>query len=459
MPGAIVLAAIAGAALATLPAAAGIWTAALGALAGAGLGGALAIRRKGFSPWSLAVLAFLVPVFTMPVAPGADMAMHVALARGLLHGVLSPAWPSVHAGAYPRGFSALVAFFWPLGPARAGLLAAAASYLVFWYGLSALLQWMRVPAARTVAAVALLLSKSPQAFFAWGGNPTALALGLAFFAAAQESATLAAFCLAGSAAIHPMGAVAGALALALRWRQPRVPLWAGAALCVVLAALALAGPEISPRELAWIRDYGLHHERGSIAVLGDPANIATALAAATLLWKRRFRLVARSAAAVALLFALFFVLPYAGLYPVRFGPLLLVAVAPLWAEAAAARIPLFAAAALLLAVPGHLRWYQEATPIATSHDLETIACLDRSTPGDAVIDGAYGDATQWIPALAGRAVTHPHQHVSLFDETDAALARLPGPSFRFNGARLRYGGPLPPARGAALCGGALLRLQ
>src|SRR5512140_3761370 len=289
MPGAVVVAAIAGAALATLPAAAGVWAAALGALAGAAASGAMAQRHAGFSPWSLAVLAFLAPVFTMPVAPGADMAMHVALARGLLSGTLSPAWPSVHVGAYPRGFSALVAFFWPLGPARAGLVAAVASYLVFWYGFSALLQWMRVPAARTVAAVALLLSKSPQAFFAWGGNPTALALGLAFFAAAQESATLAALCLAGSAAVHPMGAVAGALALGLRWRQPRVALIAAAALCAVLGALALTGPQLSPRELAWIRDYGLRHEHASIALLGDPANIATALAALVLLWRRRFR--------------------------------------------------------------------------------------------------------------------------------------------------------------------------
>ena len=97
--------------------------------------------------------------------------------------------------------------------------------------------------------------------------------------------------------------------------------------------------------------------------------------------------------------------------------------------------------------------------MATGHDLDAIACLDRSTPGDAVIDGAYGDATQWIPALTGRAVTRPHQHVSLFDETDAALARLPAPSFRFDGERVRYGEKLPPARGAALCGGALVRLQ
>jgi hypothetical protein len=76
-----------------------------------------------------------------------------------------------------------------------------------------------------------------------------------------------------------------------------------------------------------------------------------------------------------------------------------------------------------------------------------------------VIDGAYGDATQWIPALAGRAITRPHQHVSLFDETDAALARLPKPAFRFLGERVRYGAPIPQEPGVPLCSGALLRLQ
>ena len=49
------------------------------------------------------LLAFFVPLLTIPVAPGADMAMHVALARGLLEGgALSPTWgrsshPSIRA--------------------------------------------------------------------------------------------------------------------------------------------------------------------------------------------------------------------------------------------------------------------------------------------------------------------------------------------------------------------------
>jgi hypothetical protein len=434
--------------------------AAVGALLGAGIGARYGQRRMSFSPWSLAVGAFAIPVLTLAVAPGADMAMHVALARGLVHGELSPAWPGVEVGAYPRGFSAAVALLSPLGFARAGLLVAGASYLIFWAGLSAALQGpLGAPAARTVAAVAVLLSRTPQIFFDWGGNPTAMALGLALFGAAQDNPRYAALCVGGAATTHPMGACAGALLLALRWRTPAVAAAGGVALAAVLTALAIWGPQLSPRETAWLRDYAVQNERVTSGILGDPANIATAAAAAFLLWKRRFRLVAASAAVVVGLVALFALLPQAGFYPVRFAPLLLVAVTPLWAHAGAGRIPLLAPLALLAALPGHLRWYQQAEPIATAGDVAAIRCVAQETPSSAVIDGAYGDATQWIPALAGRAVTRPHRHVSLFDETDVALARLPKATFRFVGERLRYGGPAPESRGEPLCSERLLRLQ
>jgi len=94
--------------------------------------------------------------------------------------------------------------------------------------------------------------------------------------------------------------------------------------------------------------------------------------------------------------------------------------------------------------------------MATQADLAAIDCLRSTAPPDAVIDGAYGDATQWIPALTGLRVTRPHQHVSLFDETDAALAKLPRATFRFVGERLRYPPAIgPPPQTAPLCEGAL----
>jgi hypothetical protein len=449
------LGSIAGAALATLPGSATWLTALSGALAGAAAGAFLWLPARDTRPrrWPLLLLAlFFVPVFRFAVAPGADMAMHVALARGLLHGELSPAWPGVTVAAYPRGFSALVALLAPIGLARAGLLAAGASYLIFYSGLAALVPW---PAA----LLAVFLSRTPQIFFDWGGNPTALALGLGFAGAGavrERRWLFAALLFAGAAAVHPMGACAAALPAlfeGIRVRSFRALAAALSGLAVVLLALALFGPKISPRELAWIRDYASHQETvplfKTFAVLGDPAAVITALAALLLLWQRHFRPVLFSLAGVVACAALFAVLPIAGLYPVRFAPLLLLCVAPLWARLPRAMLWLALAAAL----PFHDHWFQEATPIATAADLEAMACVAREVPAGAVIDGAYGDATQWIPALTGLAITRPHQHVSLFDETDAALASLPAARFRFMGERLRYPPPLlpPPLTAPKLC--------
>jgi hypothetical protein len=436
------------------------------------------------------IVLFFVPLFTMAVAPGADMAMHVALARGLLDGggTLSPAWGALRVGAYPRGFSALVAMLSPIGLARAGLAASALSYAVFWAGLAAMLQGpLQAPWPRTVALLALLLSKTPQWYFAWGGNPTALALGLALLGAATldragenrdgahaaphlfgrplRTAALAALLLAGAAATHPMGACAGGLAtavVALRRRAFTAGAIAACGLLAVLGVLALAGPQLSPRELNWIRDCAANQEHVGSGILGDQANVATALSALVLLWKRRLRPVALSAGAVAALFLLFQLLPRTGLYPGRFAPLLLLAVAPLWALAATQTrwTAAVLGAALIAALPGHVHWYQQAAPIATRADLAAIACAARTVPKDAVIDGAYGDATQWIPALTGIAVTRPHQHVALFDETDAALAALPPPRWRFVGERQRYPPPIgPPPPVTPVCGGALYPLE
>src|SRR5437764_1505311 len=68
--GAILIGAIAGAAVATLPGAAGVALAATGVLLGGAIGARYGERRMSFSPWSLALGAFAVPALTMAVAPG-----------------------------------------------------------------------------------------------------------------------------------------------------------------------------------------------------------------------------------------------------------------------------------------------------------------------------------------------------------------------------------------------------
>lgn len=458
---------------------AGLPTLLLGAAAGGALGHLLRGPPAPAQPWWPAALAllFFIPAITMPVAPGADMAMHVALARALEEGAprLSPAWGAVRVSLYPRGFSALVALAAPLlGLAKAGLVVAGATYLLFWTALST---WLAAP---LVAALALLLSRSPQSFFDWGGNPTVLAISLTLYAAAflrrGGSPWVPALLALGAGAIHPMGACAGALAIgAVARERPRAATFSLAVLGALLLLLARFGPLLSPRELAWIRSYALHDEavlRGSPwlfavtvwsalpRVLGDPYVVLIGAAAALLLWRRQLRPVAVAAVGVLVVGAVFAVgghLPLVPLYPARFTPMLVVATARLPSHASAllprrALLPLLAGL-LGIALALHVRWFQKAQPIATAADLASLRCLDETLPPDAVIDGAYGDASQWIPALTGRAVTRPHQHCSLFDETDAQLARLK-PQYRFLGERLRYPGETvqrPP--GPAICPG------
>ena len=498
---------MAGVALASLPRGAGPGTLAVGGLAGAlvvawaarvppagaepgsaGRERTFAERAERIAPWL--TLIFLVPVVTLPVPPGADMAMHVALARALATGAreVSPAWPDVAPVVYPRGFSGLVALAGPLGLARAGLLVSGLTYILYTAGVAALLGAAGLKSPWMLAVLTVLLAKVPQEMFAWGGTPTVLALALGLHAAAalrapvRHPALVAALLLAGAAAVHPMGAVAGALvtgAYALRHG-----LLAGCAglggLGLVLALLATGGPALSPAEIAWVTRWGetrealLRGEPWQFAwriwpalwrALGPVWMVAVGSAALVLLGRGTRAAVGRTVAlvlALGALVALLRVIPAAVgvVYPGRLAPVFALAMAPLLG-AALARLPgrlgsVAALALLAAALPLHLRWYQGAGPMATPADVRLLECVARRTAGDAVIAGAYGDATQWVPALTGRRVTLPHRHVSVLDETAPGLATLV-PTHRLRGERTRYApafpGPEPPPEpaGAPLC--------
>ncbi|HTU59110.1 MAG TPA: hypothetical protein VMF89_11765, partial [Polyangiales bacterium] len=258
-------------------------------------------------------------------------------------------------------------------------------------------------------------------------------------------------------------------------------------LLMLMAWLSFAGPELSQREHAWIYQFRTVDEN----VLGAwprwlfPLTVWRALAvrigavvsvcfvvSCIALWRRDRRVVWTALLLIEAFGALLAYgpeLPVLGflIYPSRLMPAAtLLMAAPLSAAILYARQRLspraVRAGGALLALSAcavHVGLYQAAQPMVTRNDAAVLQCLRERVPAAAVIDGAYGDATQWIPALTGRAVTHPHEHCSLFDEVDAELARR-RPTHRFVGEHVGFGEPLPepPTVGRVVCqrGGASL---
>jgi hypothetical protein len=185
-------------------------------------------------------------------------------------------------------------------------------------------------------------------------------------------------------------------------------------------------------------------------VLGWPWTIACLVASLVLLrssvGRRRLGWSILAVVTIAAVMAFGPSIPIAGtlFYPLRFTPLFAVATAPLLGQALgdlarihrlAGQVAGAALAAMALLVNG--LHFQATVPMATTRDLAAIACLDRSVPRDALILGAYGDATQWIPALTGHPISEAHPHISLNDEISALV--LPPPTYLFLGERQRYG--------------------
>lgn len=432
----------------------------------------------------LCVTLFFVPMLTHVVAPGADMAMHAALARAMRDDLpaLSPAWGSVHASAYPLGFSAWIAIFGTLVDlGTASTLASACAFALYYHALLRFLaSVLAAPYLRLLATFLLLASWSPQAFYRWGGGPSVLAMALSLLAAAELRQLWAApsllsrgafvsLLLTAAMATHPIGASIGSACCGLVWLRGCTRLRAALSgvvfvpLLLLMAWLSAAGPELSQREHAWIYHFRTVDEN----VLGTwprwlfPLTVWRALAvrigaivsvcfvaSCVAVWRHDRRKVWTSLLAIEAFGALLAYgpeLPVLGflIYPSRLMPAAtLLMAAPL--SAAMPSLPRAGGALLTLgALAVHVGLYQAAQPMVTPNDAAVLHCLAQRVPRGAVIDGAYGDATQWIPALTGHAVTRPHEHCSLFDEVDAELAQQ-RPRYRFVGESVSFGEPLPP---------------
>jgi hypothetical protein len=436
--------------------------------------------------WPLLIGLFLLPTFLYPVAPGADAAMYAALARGVAEGgpELSPAWGEVTTTAYPRGLSALMALFGlALGYGRASLLGIFVSYSLYFLGTAHFFRATRTSQLNSWKAAAgwslltLMLFRCPQKFIGWGGSTTVAAYGLALMAGAlcvrgqdRSSLAVAALLFAGAIATHPIGSLASLLAavwlFVQAWREQRTPecikrlllrtLCSATTWLTMAVALSAWGPHVSEAEGKWILEF--QSDRSTLFRLldiwGYSGTILVCVAVALLTWKGARALVGRTflwGLSLGLVLWVGSALPRVDLliYPVRFTPLVCLAVGPVVAEAvgiwltsrSVAQRRTRSIALLGVALCCHFDFIYPLRPLATFADSTAILQSEDDLPRDAVVAGSYGDGTQWIPALIGRRISRPHVHCTLFEEVGPVRGSWTV-DYGFVGEQMQHDGPL-----------------
>jgi hypothetical protein len=249
--------------------------------------------------------------------------------------------------------------------------------------------------------------------------------------------TIAAFAYA---ALPILGA-ALLLRPALRRRLPLLLGAGGLALLLVSPWLLSLHAVLGPRELAWVR--ATMRDAASLrlfpAALHDVPLLAGALAAAIVL-RRNPRRAALPLALAALLALLVLngrasTLPLSVLlYPDRIAVLLLLPVAWLASDALHGR-PRLAALCAIAMVPHSFVLQRKMLRAGQDHALATAADLRiLSALPDCPIWTNYGDAGQWIPALAARPITYPQVNVLFFDEVESTMR----PCAAFRGEKRAY---------------------
>lgn len=456
-------------------------------------------------------LARVAPFFLWPVAPGADMSLHslstlLMVWRDGIPATYEPLLPIPSFGAYTPGLHGLaadVSLLSGLPAHRSAFLVATVAYALLQVALFALLSRLaRPPAAALASVLALGMARVPQAFFGWGGNPSVLALAFLAAAAAllvrgtsRPAATAAGLVLGAAVVSHTMMAAAavGTLPLVVDLVRRAAPHERPHALrrlgLAGLVALAAAGPfllrldfTLSAGESAWLADHlrGPHYAadwarysqyyalavlRYVVATMND-AFLAASLAGLALAVRRRLPGLAAAGLSGALLVALAGSARWGGLGPIAFFPerpmalvmvLLAVGFAFLVEDLLARRA---LAARLVLLVLGGValersnRYYLSgaANVMVSGDDLAAMEWIrDHTGPLD-VICNDYRTAGLWVPALAGRAISHPQLPPFYFDEFRAG-SRDRRCAYTYVSSRWFLGPPEP----RALAGRAVFR--
>jgi hypothetical protein len=209
---------------------------------------------------------------------------------------------------------------------------------------------------------------------------------------------------------------------------------------------------LSAGEIEWVRQTARRTTSWSLfaRMLHDVPLIVGGIALVAVLIRDRARALVPIGIAVGLIFVVvngrFFLLPLSvALYPDRVAVLLLFPLAAL-AHDAVARRPRIAGLCVagLLVHAGFLQAKMLAAgrehALATENDLRLL----RSLPRCAILTN-YGDAGQWIPALAGTAITRPQVNVLFFDEATSRMH----PCAAFRGEKRPYFGDTIPCPGPA----------
>lgn len=417
---------------------------------------------------------------------------------GRLPTTYEPIFPIHDFGSYAAGLPSIAAVLTTISGApveRTTLVVALLSYPALVGGLSLIALRFANAWPSLAAAWLVMATCEMHAYLLWGGNPTILSFALTFAAISifvrPEQDTrqrFFPFFAAGAGLVHliPLIGMAYAFPLALLvWlvdvpKDERIALarsWISP-LVITIVLLALpyvfgARPAVSAHEIAWVKHWQRdmwHSYTGSwenfyVTIwpyfyqhFSDGVVVMGASVLAQIFIRDRRQLAWIPFVAMVLLLVLnsrYWFLPASpALYPER---MLALAIAPACALTAVTFAALARATRAWprflrfgsLAISGALllTWSMSRAYLAidragqritvTPHDLAMMKWIDANLPRDVVIANNYGDAGAWIPALAFRAITHPHTNPFYFDEIEAWRMQV-APTFLFIGEHRAY---------------------
>jgi len=428
----------------------------------------------------IVLLLRCLPMFLQIAPAGADMSMHSYMARLIYDndGIPSsyrPLLPISSFGTYPTGFptlSALISLLCDCPIYRSGLLMSCLTYALICFGLYILL--MRFFDRNTAAATSIaatFITRSPQWFISWGGNPVVLALF--FFIVAfsliielKEKLSwlkvfLASLALAAVLITHSMIFYVGGIILAVYFLisiKDFKNIYA-TAICLFLFILlfllpylvnikyALARSAIESARAWQITDAGsvIYDLAGGIPLL-----ILSIFGLPVLFRKSRQTAVAFMVLTILLMILTLnyrsWLMPFSSLlYPDSVALALIIPLA-VFAGPSVAKIITIQKKNLLVAfsVIGlvfYCTFYIHSSIsmcAVTGADLDVFKWMDSEIGKRAVIGNNYGDAGLWIPAIIGRTIMNPRSEPVHFEELRSRLRRYSA-DYIYIGSKAVYG--------------------